>query len=109
MKITQEVAAWLTGTTPYDLGKLTRSDFQPSDLYYLQTDRDFSGEGWVKVGKATIQLELDEGLDITKFAVAGLRRAQDEIRAQAAAKITEIQAQINSLLAIPMESTESEL
>lgn len=66
------------------------------------SSHDMSG-CWVKVGTARIEVTLMQDDAIVTGAVAGLRAQQEKARADAEAKCTEIERQIQTLLAITFE------
>lgn len=52
------------------------------------------------VGKATVQIELAEGVDLRQIAAAQLDAAKKEVMAELQAKITQIDTQRQKLLAL---------
>ena len=66
--------------------------------------RDVWGEDSVYVGRAEITITLLPPQDMTSHALVALRRQKDRVQAEAAARITHIDAQIQSLLAITNEA-----
>lgn len=93
---TATISAWLPSTT----------DMRPTDLYSAESkaladtlgysSRDMATCGWVRVGNATITLDLLPMKDLTQQTIDALRREQAELQA----KCTQIDRQINNLLAI---------
>ena len=58
------------------------------------------GSEWVEVGTAEIALILHDRREMTTKAVDSLKAQAEAVRAEAGRRLTEIQEQINSLLAI---------
>lgn len=61
-------------------------------------------DGYIMVGKAQITIDLLPTKDVTKHAVTALQEQRKVVQANAAAEITRIDAQIQSLLAITNEA-----
>ena len=59
-----------------------------------------AGQGYTQVGTAVIEVEVFEHKEIVANKVGALREEIKATRAKAAAKVTEIEGQIQSLLAI---------
>lgn len=57
-------------------------------------------EGWVWIGHATVTLEIADDTEINAELVETLRAVQKQIQADAGKRVTEIEQQIQSLLAI---------
>lgn len=102
MKITQQITAWLSSKSPAAIACLAdpnKADL--SDLVYTNLDMSYSG--WIRIGAATITLEIVDRDTITRAAVGALEEKIEEVKAKASAAINELQGQINSLAALPME------
>lgn len=61
---------------------------------------DLKSMGYVKVGIATVTLELEGEHVIVQNAIEALRAQQAEIRAKATAECTALDTKINNLLAL---------
>lgn len=106
-KVTGTVTAWLSKhsmVTPKELAAAKPEIV--GNLVYFNGDRDWSGEGYTRVGAAEITVELIEGDELIANKVAALRAEKTAIRAEATAKETEIEGQIQNLLAITYQPGE---
>lgn len=77
-------------------------DFQDTPEWKLM-DRKFSepDTDWMYIGPREVEVEVpDEFLDMRGYQVEQLRKKEQDVRAEFSKRITEIQAQIQSLLAI---------
>lgn len=70
-------------------------------LILTKTPRD----GWVWIGHATVTLEIADDTEINAELVETLRAVQKQIQADAGKRVTEIEQQIQSLLAIEQKVT----
>lgn len=95
---TIKAAAWFS-----DPDQRHRSGNLADDLAFTRTDQDMTGMGWVKVGLATITVDMFDLETITNAQINTLKEAKRRIQAEAEARITKIDGQIQSLLALPME------
>lgn len=97
MKITFQTKAWISEyntATPEQL----RTPEGAASLYYSASD--LSTHGHTFAGNATITLDLLDDRNLVDNKVATLREQAVSIRAEATAKCTRIEGQINQLLAI---------
>jgi hypothetical protein len=97
MQITTEAKAFLekkSGVTPADL----RTEEGARRLSFFRAD--MSAYGFLYIGKATITVEIPDEKELVENAVASLREQAAHIRAKATAECTEIEGQIQQLLAI---------
>ena len=62
-------------------------------------------DGWVWIGHATVTLEIADDSEINAELVERLRAVQKQIQADAGKRVTEIESQIQSLLAIEQKVT----
>lgn len=90
----KRLKAWATS--------VPRGEIRPEDLMYCLQGSDFSDCGWILVGEAEITLHLEGADSIVEKSVAMMRAAAEKVQADAQAKVTEINRQINELLALPM-------
>lgn len=58
------------------------------------------GPEWVVIRPQTLELEVPDDFDPREQQVAALRRQKDKIAAEFTARVTELQEQINKLLAL---------
>ncbi len=92
--VTGTMGAWLTDY------RATKSA-DPSDIENLSfTPYDMADEGWVKVGEAEITVTMRDKNEIIDEQVSVLKEAKRRIQAESVARVTQIDAQIQSLLAI---------
>ena len=90
--ITGQTGAWLPSfnskESPEDVKNLSFSEF------------DMTDQGWVNVGTATITVELLDNKEIVNGQLSMLNEAKRRVQAESARKLSEIETQIQSLLAI---------
>lgn len=99
----------ITGTTVAWLPSYnTHAD--PSDVdNLLFASSDMTSCGWVKVGTASVTVELLSDTDLMTEQLAMLDEAERRVKAEAQAKLNEIEGQRQRLLAIeykPCQTTE---
>lgn len=80
-----------------DIGKAKDKELIDTLAY---TDFDSAPQGWTKVGSAHVEVTLFDDKEISKSQIATLREMKKTVQAEAQKKITEIEHQIQSLLAI---------
>jgi hypothetical protein len=96
--ITGMLTAYLTD---YHLKQVTSEElFSPNGVKHLAFSQHQNMPGWTKVGMATITVEMESQDAVLNNAINALRAKQAEIRAEAAAKCTALDTQINNLLAL---------
>ena len=102
MEITTECTAYMAehcGLTPNNFKR--PETINASDLIF--STHDWKGdlpEGWTRVGKAVITVEIPSVDTIIGAKVDSLKAQVKAIRADAEAKVNFIESQINNLLAI---------
>lgn len=90
--ITGQTGAWLTS---YNVNA------DPSDVNNLFfANSDMTTNGWVRVGDATVTVELVSDTDLLTGQLAMLDEAERRVKADAQAKLNEIEGQRQRLLAI---------
>lgn len=97
MQVTFETKAWISeynSVTPEQL----RTPEGATTLHY--SDHDMRGNGWSFAGDATVTLNLIGERDLIDSKVVSLREQAASIRAEATAKVTRIEGQIQQLLCI---------
>ena len=99
----------ITGTTGAWLASYnTHAD--PSDVDNLFfASSDMTSFGWVKVGTASVTVELLSDTDLMTEQLAMLDEAERRVKAEAQAKLNEIEGKRQRLLAIeykPCQTTE---
>lgn len=97
MEVTFETKAWLSKHNRAGMKEL-RTPEGASSLFY--SDGDYSSDGDTLVGTATVTLTLHDDRLIVENKVAALRAEATNIRAEATAKCTRIEGQIQQLLCI---------
>jgi hypothetical protein len=99
MKLTQvyHTEAWLMSLSPGVLEQLTQPHFDGMVLSNL----DMSDHGWVRLGKARIEVELDMD-DLPQQAVKALRLKKEELMARAQLELTRIEDEIQKLQSRPL-------
>ena len=96
---TATIAAWLPGHQAPDALRLLTGDDVTLINGLGYSTVDMSSAGWVRVGTAQITVTLESHDAMTAAAVDALRRKQGELQAEC----TQIERQIQSLLAITLE------
>ena len=90
--ITGQIGAWLPS---YNVNA------DPSDVNNLFfANSDMTTNGWVRVGDATVTVELVSDTDLLTGQLAMLDEAGRRVKADAQAKLNEIEGQRQRLLAI---------
>ena len=106
MQVTFETKAWISeynSKTPEEL----RTPEGATTLHYA--DCDLSGHGYTFAGIANVTLALLDAHALVDNKVASLREQAANIRAEATAKVTRIEGQIQQLLCIENNSSPSAL
>ena len=105
MKHTQvyHTEAWLSSLTPGVLERLTQPHFDGM----VMSNPDMSEFGWVRLGKARIEVELDlDGLP--QQAIKALRLKKEELMAKAQMELNRIEEEIQKLQSLPLLVDPSE-
>ena len=99
MKHTQvyHTEAWLMSLSPGVLEQLTQPHFDGMVLSSV----DMSDHGWVRLGKARIEVELDRD-DLPQQAIKALRLKKEELMARAQQELNRIEEQIQKLQSLPL-------
>jgi len=98
--VTTKTKAWIPGSSsasPADLLAGKRLDsigFSSADM------REY---GWTEVGEAEVTITLQDQQTMVANKIDSLREEAKAIRAEAAAKVTRIEGQINDLLALSFD------
>jgi hypothetical protein len=93
-------SAWLTEYSRIGPKELRENDGDNLVNRMSFSAHDMTSGGWVRVGRARIEVTLDSSDEIVTGQVAALRAQQTQVRAEAEAKATEIERRIQTLLAI---------
>lgn len=102
MEITFKTKAWLSknsDATPADL----RTPKGAADLHYSPYDMGRFGDTYI--GEATITVEVPDERTLIDNKVEALREEVKATRAEATAKVTKLEGQIQQLLAIEFKPT----
>lgn len=103
MKITFETKAWISNynsATPDEL----RTQAGAASLYYSPSNL---GADYTFAGSATVTLDLLDTRELVDNKIASLREKAKDIRAEATAKCTRIEGQIQQLLCIENSPSEA--
>lgn len=100
--VTGKTKAWITdssGVTPDNLakGKIDGLTYYPNDMVSV---------GWVFAGEAEITVHLVDTKTLIDNKVAALKEEAKNIRAEATAKCTKIEGQIQNLLALSFDGAK---
>jgi hypothetical protein len=96
MKYTNEGALYLVN---YPWDREFRLQFGPQGMGKGDTGT------WVKVADHTLTYEVSESIDLVTPQVDAIKAQMEELRAKSEAALTQMQEQINSLLAIEHKVT----
>lgn len=99
MKHTQvyHTEAWLSSLSPGVLERITQPHFDGMTM----CNSDMSEYGWVRLGKARIEVELDlDGLP--QQAIKALRIKKEELMAKAQMELNRIEEEIQKLQSLPL-------
>jgi hypothetical protein len=97
--ITAETTAYLT--TQADARELTAAGNDAAAIEILSFHRiDMTSVGWIRVGKATISVEIPDDDQLVASAVTTLRAEIQKTRADAEIRCQGLNKQIEQLLAI---------
>ena len=99
MKRTQvyHTEAWLMSLSPAVLEQLTQPHFDG----LVMSNLDMTEHGWVRLGKARIEVELDMD-DLPQQAVKALRLKREELMAKAQLELNRIEDEIRKLQSLPL-------
>lgn len=99
MKHTQvyHTEAWLTSLSQGVLEQLTQPHFDGM----VMSNTGMSEFGWVRLGKARIEVELDMD-DLPQQAVKALRLKKEELMAKAQMELNRIEEEIQKLQSLPL-------
>jgi len=104
--VTGTTKAWITEHSTARPEHLAEGD--PRLIKWVcYSDMDMSGSGWVLVGEATVTLKLDSVEEVVANQVAALRQQITSVRAEAENKATDLERQVQQLLAITMSTPEA--
>lgn len=99
MKHTQvyHTGAWLLSLSPGVLEQLTQPHFDGMALSGL----DMSDQGWIRLGKARIEVELDLD-DLPQQAIEVFRLKKEELMARTQQELNRIEGEIRKLQSLPL-------
>lgn len=101
--ITGTTKAWITEHSTARPEHIAEGD--PRLVGWLTySTMDMSDCGWVLVGEAKITIDLPSIEEVVTNQVAALRQQITNVRAEAENKATELERQVQQLLAITMET-----
>lgn len=89
--------AWLMSLSPGVLEQLTQPHFDGMVLSSL----DMSDHGWIRLGKARIEVELDPD-DLPQQAIKALQTKREELMAKAQKELNLIEGEIRKLQSLPL-------
>lgn len=96
------IGAYITDFSSLHMGNLetVKEESLIDHLTYCKFVDDKLPEGWIKVGSVEVIVTMFDNKKINKAQIATLREMKKTVQAEAQKKITEIEQQIQSLLAI---------
>lgn len=98
--ISTKCKAWITSRSSVGPDELEKGN-RITDLAFV--NHDMSTQGWTLAGTATISVNLVDRKTLIDNKVDALKKEASAIRAEATAKVTRIESQIQNLLAICYE------
>lgn len=105
-QITSTATAWIPSHA--DIRLLDQEpDRVVGDLAYAHPSQDMTTSAWIAIGTAEITVTVNDHEALLKTQIDALRKAQKAIEAEASAKSTRIEQQIQSLLAIGYEGASA--
>jgi hypothetical protein len=73
----------------------------PGSLVYSLSDMDMSKHGWLMLPDTiTVEFDIPGHADVRALKLSQLEKTKRELQAEFTARVTELQSQINELLAI---------
>lgn len=102
-KITFETKAWISQYNHITPDKVGTEDGAAS-LYYARAD--LSQQGYAFAGNATITLDVPGPKELVENKVAAMREEIKATRAEASARVTKLEGQIQQLLAIEFKPSK---
>jgi hypothetical protein len=102
-QVTIHLKAWLNSKST--LGPQDLAEGKIGGLMY--NNADMSPYGYTNVGNATITLDLLDQQTLVGNKIEALRNEAANVRAEAHAKVSMIESQIQNLLALPCNVTEA--
>lgn len=97
--ISASVTAWMTSND--DIRLLERAPSAiASQLGYTHGETDMSVHGWLRIGEATISINLMDHDTLISTQIESLRKAQEKVRADSERQVNSLEQKIQSLLAI---------
>jgi hypothetical protein len=97
--VTATMKAWIPDSSSISPQALQSGEI--GGLYYV--DSDMTSVGWTLAGEADITVRLVGTQELVDNKVMALREEAKAIRAEATAKCTQIESQIQNLLALPFD------
>jgi hypothetical protein len=109
MKVTAKVHAYLPKSSDLTPQELQTEKGVNRMTFFASNDKYWSEMGYTYVGPAEVTVEVPDLREMVENKVAALREEMAATRAKATARCTEIESQIQNLLAIeytPAATTE---
>ena len=97
MKQVYLTKAWITDPSPSTLEQITDPGFNSLFLSQL----DMSGHGWICLGEAKIEVELDTN-GLPQQAIRALQIKREELMAKAQKELNLIEDEIRKLQSLPL-------
>ncbi len=89
--------AWLLSLDPVVLEQLTKPHFDG----LVMSNLDMTEQGWVRLGKARIEVEMDTE-QLPEQAIKALRIKREELMAKAQLELNRIEDEIRKLQSLPL-------
>lgn len=98
--VAAKTTAWLSDSSSFGLQDMVAGDPDSVVNGLVYVSHDMSGHGWVKVGTAEITVTIESADTIIANKIVALGNEKASILARAQKQATEIEGQIQQLLAI---------
>lgn len=106
--ITGKASVWISQYSPITPEEIQSGAANVAGFTFFGIDDDMSSHGYTRVGVANITIDAEDGKTIIANKVDALRAEATAIRAEATAKVTRIESQIQNLLAISYDSPKDD-
>lgn len=99
--ISGKTSAWITKSNNIDYSSIDDDSINHVAYY----DRDMTDNGWVKIGEATITIDLVDMDGMINNQIDALEAEIKAVEGQAYAKVTELKGRIQNLKAITYQES----
>lgn len=101
MKIyTQQQNAWCSSPVALIQFRNSSKEEKLQYLHSVEEDLDMTCQGWISVGKVSLQYHIEDDLSVTAAALSVIQKTESTIRAEAQNQLTLLATVRQNLLAI---------